>query len=233
MHRRWPALRFRCMLTRRWWVQSLASGYRLATSLSSSTRTANSKTLLGPISESNGLGGEQQHTTIGYWPRLNGEFTFRVVQLDGSKQSVLAERRAVTDSAVVTATETPATTPSDGRLTVTGLRTDPGQPVVGEPVEVHVDAANLSSEPVTLTVPVLFVDDAGQQLLATGTFTLVPASFGTGQVTWIPQRATTGLLEAGEKTVPITVVDSLPATPADTSDQAGPPGSPSDDNPND
>jgi hypothetical protein len=81
-------------------------------------------------------------------------------------------------------------------------------------------------------VPVFFVDDVGQELLATGTFTLAPGTSGTGQVTWIPQRATTGLLEAGGQTVSVTVVESLPATPADTSDQAGPPGSPSDDNPN-
>jgi hypothetical protein len=187
------------------------------------------RVLQGPVSETNGLGAELQHITIRYWPRQNGEFLFRVVQLDGAKQTVLAERRLPTDKVPVLALDAPPTTPqSGGEFAVTGLRTDPVQPVAGEPVNVLVDAANSGAESVTQTVPVLFVDDTGQQLLATGSFTLVPGSSGTGQVTWIPQHATTGLLEAGNQSVPITVIDGPAAAPADPSDQVSPPDSPPD-----
>ena len=187
------------------------------------------RVLQGPVSEVNGLGAELQHMTSRYWPRQNGEFSFRVVQLDGAKQTVLAERRLTTDKVPVLALDAPLTTPqSGGEFAVTGLRTDPVQPVAGEPVNVLVDAANSGGESVTQTVPVLFVDDTGQHLLATGSFTLVPGSSGTGEVTWIPQRATTGLLEAGSQSVPITVIDGPPAEPADPSDQVSPPDSPPD-----
>jgi hypothetical protein len=188
------------------------------------------RVLQGPVSEINGVGAELQHMTSRYWPRQNGEFSFRVIQLDGAKQTVLAERRLTTDKVPVLALDAPLTTPqSGGEFAVTGLRTDPVQPVAGEPVNVFVDAENSGAESVTQTVLVFFVDDTGQQLLATGSFTLVPGSSGTGQVTWIPQRATTGLLEAGNQSVPITVIDGLPvAAPADPSDQVSPADSPPD-----
>ncbi len=187
------------------------------------------RVLQGPVSETNGLGAELQHITIRYWPRQNGEFAFRVVQLDGPTQTVLAERRLTTDKASVLALDAPPTTlQSGGEFAVTGLRIDPVQPVAGEPMNVLVDAANSGAEAVTQSVPVLFVDDTGQQLLATGSFTLAPGSSGTGQVTWMPQHATTGLLEAGNQSVPITVIDGPPVAPGDPSDQVSPADSPPD-----
>jgi hypothetical protein len=180
--------------------------------------------LQGPVSETNNFGGGQQHANIGYWPRQNGEFTFRVVQLDGPKQTVLVERRVTTDRAAVLGPVSVPNTRPDGQFAVTGLRTDPPQPIVGETVNVQVDAANTSTESVTRTLPIVFADDSGEQLVATGTFTLAPGLSGTGHVTWIPQRATTGLLEAGDQTVPITILDSPPAASADSSDQQGIPG---------
>jgi hypothetical protein len=156
------------------------------------------RVLQGPVSETNGLGAELQHITIRYWPRQNG--AFRVVQLDGPNQKVLAERRLTTDKVPVLALDAPPTTPQFGsEFAVTGLRTDPVQPVAGEPVNVLVDAVNSGGASVTQTVPVLFMDDTEQQLLATGSFTLVAGSSGTGQVPWIPQHATTGLLEPGTR----------------------------------
>ena len=84
------------------------------------------RVLQGPVSETNGLGAELQHITIRYWPRQNGEFSFRVVQLDRPTQTVLAERRLTTDKVPVLALDAPPTTPqSGGEFAVTGLRTDP------------------------------------------------------------------------------------------------------------
>ena len=50
-----------------------------------------------------------------------------------------------------------------------------------------------------------------------------PGSSGTGQVTWIPQRATSGLLEAGNQIVPSPWLMAHLAKPADGSDQVSPP----------
>jgi hypothetical protein len=98
---------------------------------------------------------------------------------------------------------------------------------VGETVNVQVDAANTSTESVTRSLPIVFADDSDEQLVATGTFTLAPGLSGTGHVTWVPQRATTGLLKAGDQTVAITILESppaAPAAPADSSYQQGNPG---------
>ena len=175
--------------------------------------------LLGPVSQTSSLGGGQQRLTAGYWPRQNGEFVFRVVQLNGSRETIVAEQRATTDNAAVLAPASPPNTRPDGQFTIVGLRTDPVQPVAGQPVIIEVDATNFSPESVTRSVPVVFADDGGEQLLATGTFTLGPGLSGTGQWIWTPPRATSGLLEAGDQSVPIAVLDRPVPPPADSSEQ--------------
>src|SRR5579871_3843996 len=72
--------------------------------------------LLGPVTESASFGGGHGQTTYGYFPRQNGEFTFRVVRLDGSAQTVLIERRAATDKALILAPIAHPNTRPDGRL---------------------------------------------------------------------------------------------------------------------
>lgn len=187
-----------------------------------------SQVLLGLVSESNSFGGGHQSTNYGYWPRQNGQFAFRVVRLDGSQRTVLAEQRLATDQAAQLEPVPPPNTRPDGRFEVTALTVDPPQPGVGQTVTLEVDALNSSRDTVTQAVPVLFVDDSGQQLLATGTFSLAPGTSGSGQVYWIPQHSGSGLLQAGDQSVVVTVLDSPAGVPSPSEEQSVPDESPGD-----
>jgi hypothetical protein len=169
--------------------------------------------LLGPVAESTSFGGGNGQTTYGYFPLQNGEFTFRVVRLDESAETVLVERRVSTDKSPIIAPAAPPNTRPDGRLEVTALQLNPAQPVVGQQVTIEIEATNFSPDSQTETFPVLFVDDAGQQTLSTGTFSLAPGTSGSGLVYWIPQFATSGMLEAGDQRVPVTIAGGSPTDP--------------------
>lgn len=175
----------------------------------------------GPVSETNSFGSSHRQTNAEYWPHQNGAFIFRIVRLDGPAETTFVERRVATDNAAELGPTAPPNTRPDGQLQVTGLRMEPTQPVVGQPVTITVDATNFSTEPATQTLPVLFVDDGGQQLLATGTFTLAPGTSGTGRVSWLPQHAGSGLLQARDQSVPVTVLGS-PPTLSDSLDDVEP-----------
>jgi hypothetical protein len=179
--------------------------------------------LLGPVTESTSFGGGHGQTTYGYFPHQNGEFRFRVVRLDGSAQTVLVERRAATDKGQIIRPVAPPNTRPDGRLEVTALQLEPAQPVVGQQVTIEVEATNFSPDAQTETFPVLFVDDTGQQTLSTGTFSLAPGTSGSGLVSWIPQAATSGTLEAGGQRMPVTIAGGPTNTDAQASVDAPPP----------
>jgi hypothetical protein len=72
------------------------------------------------------FGGGSGQSTIEYWPRQNGEFRLRVVRLDGNVESILIERRVVTDKALLISMPSLAAT----SLTVSsdGIRTSPEVP---------------------------------------------------------------------------------------------------------
>jgi hypothetical protein len=116
----------------------------------------------------------------------NGQFAFRVLRLDGNQQTLLAEQHLTTDQAVQLEPVTPPNTRLDGRFEITGISVDPPRPSVGQAVALEVDATNSSRDTVTQAVPVLFVDESGHQLLATGTLSLAPGTSGPGQVYWNP-----------------------------------------------
>ena len=72
---------------------------------------------------------------------------------------------------------------------------------------IEVSAANFSSQPVSQTVTVVLSDDSGDQTLGTGSFALDPGLSGAGEVNWVPERATVGVLKVMDQELPITVLD--------------------------
>jgi hypothetical protein len=92
--------------------------------------------LLGPVSEWSSLGGMHGQTNLTYWPRLNGQFAFRIVQTDGGNQAVLAEKVVSTDKAAQLGPATPPNTSPDGQFQVTALSIDPPDPAVGQTVTI-------------------------------------------------------------------------------------------------
>jgi len=176
--------------------------------------------LLGPVTDSNSFGGGHGETTIGYWPRQNGEFTFRIIRIDGNSETLLAERRIATDKAAIMAPPVPSGSTRDGQFAVTGLRTIPEQLVVGQSVTIEVAVTNSSALPVSQTVPVVLSDDFGDQTLAIGSFTLDAGLSGTGEVSWVPDRTTVGALKAGDQILPIVVTDGVPTSGPIQSDQS-------------
>jgi hypothetical protein len=185
--------------------------------------------LLGPVTDSSSFGGGSGRSTIEYRPRQNGEFKFRVVRIEGNVETVLIERRVITDKALaVSLPSVPGTRP-DGQFAITGIRTAPERPSVGQPVTIQIDAINSSTQVVSQTVPIVLSDDSGEQTLAIGSFTLDPGLSGTGEVSWVPDHVATGVLRAGDQAIPITIVDSTSATAPDDTNQSDSTDSPPED----
>jgi hypothetical protein len=166
--------------------------------------------LLGPVSVANSFGGGHAASTVGYWPEQNGEFTFRVVRIDGSAETTLVERRAATDKALASGRGLPSPAQLDGEFAVTAIRVTPEQPIVGQAVRIEVSAANFSAEAVSRTVTVVLSDDSGDQTLGTGSFALDPGLSGAGEMNWVPERATVGVLNVMDQELPVTVLDHAP-----------------------
>lgn len=186
--------------------------------------------LLGPVTESNSFGGGHGQSTIEYWPRQNGEFTFRIVRIDGELETILVERHVATDKALTITLSSPPGTSPDGQFTITGIRTVPEHPTVGQPVTIEVDATNSGTQLVSQTVPVVLRDDSGDQTLAIGSFTLDAGLSGTGSVSWVPDRASIGELKAGNQILPIAVQDGAAGATSNQSDQPDVTDGPPDDN---
>jgi len=161
--------------------------------------------------------GARLSSKLAYGPRQNGEWTFQLWQLDDVNETLVVERQASTDSAVVS-----APTLVQGPQFVTEVRVDPAQPIVGQPATITVQIATPQTAQVIRDLPVSLVDDDGVQ----GLGTISPDGTSVATLVWTPQRVTAnGLLIAGEVSVPIVVVEagSAPAPPQDTATMPGPP----------
>jgi hypothetical protein len=161
--------------------------------------------------------GARLSSKLTYVPRQNGQWTFQVWQLDGANETLVVERQASTDRAVVS-----APTLVQGLQFVSEVRVEPAQPIVGQPATITVQIATPQTSQVIHDLPVSLVDDDG----VLGLGTVSPDGTSAATLVWTPQRVTAnGLLIAGEVSVPIVVADaaSAPAPGEDTTTLPGPP----------
>ena len=157
------------------------------------------------------LTGTVLHDGYSFTPDQNGTWSFRVWQLEGRKQTLAIERDVTTDKAFVSPAVLPGATPAV--QLVSGIRLDPAQPVVGQPVTIGVQMGNDPLAQAFGELAVNLIDDEGVQPLG-----VVNPSGGSASLLWIPQHPTDhGQLQVGDQLAPVLVLDA-PPNPAPVND---------------
>jgi len=156
------------------------------------------------------LTGTVLHSQFVFWPDQNGDWDFRIWQLDAGKETLAMEQKVATDKALQSPTLPPRNNAADTPL-VSAIRIDPIQPVVGQPATVFVDMANLPLAAAIDKVPVNLVDDEGMHELGS---IASPGPGKTGSLAWVPQQPISdGMLEVLGFSVAV-VVENNASTPA-------------------
>jgi hypothetical protein len=181
-----------------------------------------------PGTASGNAPGAVGHSEVSLVPNQNGDWIFTVWQLDGGNKTIAVQRHVQTDKAAVS--NPPDTGSSSGAAgaaphLVEAIHLDPSQAVVGEPVTIGVQMGNQAVAQSLSEVPINVLDESGAQPLGT-----VKLAGGSGTFVWVPEHATgQALLQVGDQTVSITVLDTPAAPSSGASDDETPAGTQTDD----
>ena len=126
-----------------WLSPPVVFTYRWAVSGPAGEQAPLTEKLSSWTSEPVQLTGTVLHGQLVFWPDQNGDWDFRIWQLDAGKESLAIEQKVATDKVLQSSASPPRDSAAADTPLVSAIRIDPTQPVVGQPATVFVDMATL------------------------------------------------------------------------------------------